>query len=561
MTICIDLNLILKNIARRFERQECELFRNSFGPLENWSFSYLSHMNKNLLIGIDAGTSVIKSVAFTLDGRQMAIAAIPNRYETVAGGGAEQDMARTWVDAAETLRLLGEKIPDLAKRVLAISVTGQGDGMWLIDDTGEPVAPAWLWLDARSASIAADFVNSPAHAAHFQRTGTGVNACQMSTQLAWMQRYQPDVLAKAATAFHCKDWLYFKLTGARATDPSEANFTFGEFRSRTYAPDILDELGAGGAKRLLPPIVDGSAAAGALSPEAAASSGLLAGTPVCLGYVDVVCTGLGGGLFDPRGRTGCTIIGSTGMHMRLAPSAGRVQLNPEMSGYTMAFPAPGMYAQMQSNMASTLNIDWLLDVARGLLKTEGIEKSRGDLLQGMDQRILAVPAGRVIYHPYISQAGERGPFMEPAARAMFNGLDLTMGFDHMMRAVFEGLCFAARDCYEAMGAMPEEIRVTGGAARSQALRTILASTLGAPVRTVRREEAGAAGAAMMAAVQQQVYATMDECAAQWVDPLIGEATSPVASLTKLYDHSFIAYRKTRETMRPVWKSMATLPKD
>jgi erythritol kinase (D-erythritol 1-phosphate-forming) len=518
-------------------------------------------MNKNLLIGIDAGTSVIKSVAFTLEGQQLAVAAKPNHYETIAGGGAEQNMARTWADAAETLRLLGEKIPDLAKRVVAISVTGQGDGMWLIDDAGEPVAPAWLWLDARAAAIAADFVTTPAHAAHYRRTGTGVNACQMSMQFAWMERHRPEVLAKAATAFHCKDWLYFKLTGARATDPSEANFTFGAFRSRTYAPDILDELGVGTAKRLLPPIIDGTLNAGALSVQAAALSGLSAGTPVCLGYVDVVCTGLGGGLFDPRGRTGCTIIGSTGMHMRLAPSADSVKLNAEMSGYTMAFPAPGMYAQMQSNMASTLNIDWLLDVARGVLHAQGIDKSRGDLLTGMDQRILAVPAAQVIYHPYISQAGERGPFMEPAARAMFTGLDLTMGFDHMMRAVFEGLCFAARDCYEAMGEIPDEIRVTGGAARSQALRTILASTLGAPVRTVKREEAGAAGAAMMAAVQQRIYADMEECVAQWVDPLIGEVTKPDVGLAKIYDQSFTAYRETRLAMRPVWKAMAALERN
>jgi erythritol kinase (D-erythritol 1-phosphate-forming) len=513
-------------------------------------------MSDALLIGIDAGTSVIKSVAFTADGRQVAAAAIANSYVSTAGGGAEQDMARTWKDTAETLRLLAEKVPKLADRALAIAVTGQGDGMWLIDKQGEPVAPAWLWLDARAASIAEEFVRSPAHGEHYRRTGTGVNACQMSTQLAWMQRHRPEVLARAATAFHCKDWLYFKLTGDRATDPSEANFTFGEFRSRAYAPGILDALGTGDAKRLLPEIVEGTVSAGKLSPEAAALSGLKAGTPVCLGYVDVVCTGLGGGLFDPEGRTGCTIVGSTGMHMRIAPDAAAVRLNSEMSGYTMAFPVPGMYAQMQSNMASTLNIDWLLDLARGILAREGVEKSRSDLLQGLDERILAVPAAQLLYHPYISQAGERGPFMEPAARATFTGLDVTMSFDHLMRAVFEGLCFAARDCYAAMGDIPVEVRVTGGAARSRALRLIMASTLNAPIRTVSREEAGAAGAAMMAAVQQKVFASMKACADQWVEPLLGAATAPDAELVSTYGAAFEIYKKTREALRPSWKAMA-----
>ena len=513
-------------------------------------------MSDPLIIGLDSGTSVVKSVAFTLDGKQVASATLPNAYVSVPGGGAEQDMKKTWVDAAETLRLLGEKIPGLADRVLAVSVTGQGDGMWLIDKAGEPVAPAWLWLDARAASIAEAYIQSPAHAEHYGRTGTGVNACQMSIQLAWMKRHRPEVLARAETSFHCKDWLYFKLTGDRATDPSEANFTFGEFRTRSYAPHILDELGIGDMRRLLPPINEGTVEAGKLNAGAAELSGLKPGTPVCLGYLDVVCTGLGGGLFDPEGRTGCTIVGSTGMHMRVAPNANAVRLNREMSGYTMAFPVPGMYAQMQSNMASTLNIDWLLDMARGILQREGVERSRGDLLKDLDDRILAVPPGSVLYHPYISLAGERGPFLEPAARAMFAGIDVTMGFNHLMRGVFEGLCFAARDCYSAMGDIPQEVRVTGGAARSHALRRMLASTLNAKVRTVTREEAGAAGAAMMAAVQRKTFPTMQDCVAHWVDPLLCPPTEPDVSLVAIYDSAFHNYKSAREAMRPVWKTMA-----
>lgn len=518
-------------------------------------------MTEGILIGIDAGTSVLKAIAFTGDGKQIASAARANSYETLDNGGVEQDMARTWADAAATLKELTEKIPDLAARVIAIAVTGQGDGTWLVDKEGDPAAPALLWLDARAAAIAEDFTRHPGYPSHYQRTGTGVNACQMSAQLVWLSRHQPEVLARAATAFHCKDWLYFKLTGIRATDPSEANFTFGQYRTRTYAPGILDALGASDAKRLLPEIVEGTETSHPLSPQAAAVIGLKVGTPVVLGYLDVVCTGVGGGLYDPQGRTGCTIVGSTGMHMRIAPSADQVRLNAEMTGYTMAFPVPGMYAQIQSNMASTLNIDWLLDLARGVLGAEGVERSRGDLLKGLDERIMARPAGRLLFHPYISKAGERGPFMEPAARAMFTGLEVGMGFDDMMRSVFEGVCMASRDCYAAMGSIPEEVRVTGGAARSQALKTILASTLGARVRTVMREEAGAAGAAMMAAVQQKLYPELGTCVAKWVDPLLGPLTEPDASLARVYEGVFQNYKQTREAMRPIWRSMLASAKD
>jgi erythritol kinase len=173
----------------------------------------------------------------------------------------------------------------------------------------------------------------------------------------------------------------------------------------------------------------------------------------------------------------------------------------------------------------------------------------------MDEAILARPGGRLLFHPSISKAGERGPFIEPAARAQFTGLETGMGFADMMRAVFEGLCLAARDCYAAMGSLPEEIRITGGAARSKALRLLLASALRAPVRSVEREEAGAAGAAMMAAIERKIYPGMAECAAQWVDPALGPLTRPDNSMVKSFDRLMPIYRDIRDSMRPVWRSL------
>ncbi len=512
-------------------------------------------MSDGIIIGIDAGTSVMKSVAFACDGRQLAVAAIANDYVTLPDGGVEQDMNRTWADAAATLRQLGEKIPNLASRAIAISVTAQGDGMWLIDKDGEPVGPATIWLDNRAASIVEDYVSTEHYTAHYERTGTGLTVVQMSGKLAWMQRHRPDVLARATQAFHCKDWLYFKLTGDRMTDPSEANCTFGNYKTSSYQADILDHMGAENCKHLLTPVVDGTQVFSPLSEATAKLINLKAGTPVCLGFVDYVCTGLGGGLFDSSGRTGCTVIGSTGMHMMLRPDKNAVQLNAEKSGFTVIFPAPGMVAQMHSNMAATLNIDWLLDVAIGILADQGLVKNRADLLKGLDDKLLAREPGKLLYHPYISRAGERSPFMDTAARAMFNGLDTTVDYYDMMRSVFEGLAFAARDCYSAMGPMPEEIRITGGAAQSKALRLILASALNAEVRSVSREEAGAAGAAMIAAVQQKIFPDMAACAKAWVDPHLGSLTYPDQQLSGCYDKIFPHFVAARKAMRPIWQGL------
>src|SRR6185312_8049119 len=210
---------------------------------------------------------------------------------------------------------------------------------------------------------------------------------------------------------------------------------------------------------------------------AAAETGLPAGVPVSLGYVDVICNALGAGLYDPMPDVGCTIIGSTGMHMRLAPNANAVTLNGEATGYTMPFPVPGHYAQMQSNMAATLNIDWLLDLALDVLAAEGVTRSRADLIRRLDQQVLQCRPGELLFHPFISDAGERGPFVAHEACAQFFGLRSRHRYWDLMRAVIEGLSFAARDCYAAMGTLPGDIRITGGAARSRALGTILAAAL------------------------------------------------------------------------------------
>ena len=214
-----------------------------------------------------------------------------------------------------------------------------------------------------------------------------------------------------------------------------------------------------------------------------------------------------------------------------------------------------MVAQIQSNLAATLNIDWLLDVAIGILADNGLQKSRADLLKNLDEKLLAREPAKLLYHPYISWAGERSPFMDTAARAMFNGLDTTVDYYDMMRSVFEGLAFAARDCYEVMGPIPKEIRITGGAARSHALRLIFASVLNSDIRTMSREEAGAAGTAMIAAVQQKLFPDIAACAKAWVDPYLGSSTKPDPQLASQYDRIFPQYVAARKAMRPIWRGL------
>ena len=511
----------------------------------------------DILIGMDAGTSMIKCAAFSTSGELLASRSRTNRYHTSPDGAAVQSLPDTRDALLDTL---GGLVSDLGAdrgRVGAAAITAQGDGTWLVDERNEALHEGWLWLDSRAAGIAAEIERGAGFAAVFATTGTSINASQMRSQMLWMERHQPGLLDAAATAYHCKDYLYACLTGARATDPGEALASFGDFRRREYAPAVLRSLGLSGRAHLLPPIVDGCREAHPLLDSVARATGLPAGLPVTLGYLDVICSALGGGLYDAGAASAMTLTGTTGIHMRYTGSADEVVLPAEPSGYTIAFPGGG-FVQLQTNMAATLNIDWILDIAREVLAAHGVDAHAADLFDGLDERILAARPARALYHPYISPAGERGPFVDSRARASFAGLDRGAGYHDLVRAVYEGLALAARDCYAAMGRIPDEIRLGGGAAQSLALRRIMASVLDRPVRVVDRPEAGAAGAAMIAAVKHGYFDGIASCTARWVAPSIGKAVPPDPELAALYDGLFDAYVAARDASRTVWRRLAAL---
>jgi erythritol kinase (D-erythritol 1-phosphate-forming) len=513
--------------------------------------------SSDLIVGIDAGTSVIKAVAFDLSGRQMAAASVRNRYVMGADGSATQSMPQTWADCAAALRGLAEKVEGLASRTAAIALTGQGDGTWLVGKGDAPVADAWLWLDARAASTVRRLASTEGERARFEATGTGLNTCQQGSQIAHMAATCPELLDRAEAALHCKDWLFLNLTGVRATDPSEASFTFGDFRTRRYSDTVISALGLDSRRHLLPEIIDGSQATRPLTKQAAEATGLRVGTPVSLGYVDMVMTALGAGVHTGDAGAACSTVGSTGVHMR-AMTSDRVHLNAEGTGYVICLPLPDLVTQVQTNMAATLNIDWALALAEDLLGEFGAAPSHAELVARIDEWMARSRPGALVYHPYISEAGERGPFVDADARASIVGLNASHRFPDVIRAVIEGLGMAARDCYSAMGDMPAELRLTGGAARSAALRQVLAASLDTPVRVSSREEAGAAGCAMMAAVAIGAFDNMDACIAQWTTPLLGQPEAPDPDLVLVYERLFTTYRQARDGLAPVWDGLASM---
>jgi erythritol kinase len=245
------------------------------------------------------------------------------------------------------------------------------------------------------------------------------------------------------------------------------------------------------------------------------------------------------------------------MSMRFVPDANALSLAPEPGGYTMAFPVDGTVAQMQSTMAATINIDWIVEVGRDAAKALGHEVDRKEALRALDARVLEAKPKLEIYHPYILEAGERGPFTNANARAQFIGLTHHTSFVDLVRTVYDGLVLAARDCYAAMGPLPEEIRISGGAARSKALKLPARQRAGRPgarkrARGIRCGRCRHDGGRSRSARSLTWTVAVDT----WVKPSLRGTVQPDAQLKARYDQLFPIYVKARQAMPPIWADLA-----
>lgn len=432
-------------------------------------------------IGVDAGTSVTKAALVAADGAVLAVEAERTRLHYPREGWVEQDPDDV---VRSVTRAINRLVARTGARPAAIGITGQGDGVWLLDERGRPVRPAISWLDARGAPILRRWVADGVAARAFRRTGNMPFPGAPATILAWLDAHEPAVLDRAAIAGYCKDAVFTRFTGRHATDPSDASLPFLNPHTRQYDATVLGLYGLGHRARLLAPIEEPTPL-GALTAEIAELTGLPAGTPVSAGPFDLAAGALGSGVDRPG--DGHLTIGTTLACQVLVDDPDHLDLNAvEPAGLTLAtIPAPRWLRAMPA-MVGTAALDWVLDLT-------GVRHT------GLDAALAASPRGArgVRCLPYFSPSGERAPFLEPAARARLDGLTVQTTRPDLVRATCEAIAYAARHCLEA-ARLTGDVTACGGGTGSAAWLQLFADVLGRPLRLARGPEAGARGAVMAA---------------------------------------------------------------
>ncbi|MDO9377631.1 MAG: FGGY-family carbohydrate kinase [Nocardioidaceae bacterium] len=481
------------------------------------------------VITIDAGTTMIKVVGYAADGREAVVARRPTEVLHPEPGWSEQDMDAVWDAVASAV---AEVVPQLDGDLEAVAVTAQGDGAWLVDDAGRPTGPAVLWNDGRAADVVSRWQREGLLDAAFALNGNLGSSGIGHAVLAWLERHDPDRLAASATSLTCGGWIFSCLTGLRVSDTSDASAPFLDLRTLAYSEKLIALFSMSWARRLLPRVLADDDRAAPVLDDVAGRLGIPSGVPVVLAPYDIVATALGSGAVDAG--QACCILGTT---LCTEVVVDELPVGEVATGITVASGLPGRHVRAFPTLAGGEVIGWACTLL-GLHHPSEL---------GALARQAPVGADGLVLLPYLSQAGERAPFQDAAARGVLHGLSFAHGPAHVARAVVEGLSLVVRDCLEVCATPVSDLRVCGGGAVNDVWTQVIADVTGVPVTRTEDAEVGARGAYLVAARVRGVEAP---------PVVLGRRFEPDPRAHDVYDGLYADFVRLREEAAPAWRLLA-----
>lgn len=496
------------------------------------------------LIGIDIGTSGIKTVIVDERGGLAARAFEEIPLHTPRPNWAEQDPADWWRAAANTVREAMAAAAVSAESIAGIGLSGQMHSSVLLDERDEVLRPAILWCDTRTSGQCrwitetagqenlVDWVSNPAL--------EGFTA----PKLIWVRDNEPSVYDRIRRVMLPKDYIRFRMTGEFAMEVSDAAGTLlFDVRKRRWSDAMLDAIGLPAG--FLPPTFESVDVCGRVTVEVAADLGLKPGTLVVGGGADNTCGAVGAGIVR-AGR----ILASLGTSGVIFAHTDDVRVDPGLRVHTFCHSVPDKWYLMGVTLFAGGAFQWLRNTL-GDVEVSAARMLDTDPYELLTAQAARAPAGSegLVFLPYLM--GERTPHKDANARGAYIGITGRHGRPHLIRAVMEGVTFALRDSIEIMrelGLSVTQVRSTGGGARSGLWRQIQADVYGAEVVTVNAEEGPAFGAAILAAVGTGVYGTVEEAADELVK--VVSSTEPEPEASERYEECYGIFRSMYPALKP-----------
>ncbi len=510
-------------------------------------------MADGYILGLDAGTSVVKAAIFDLHGNELSRGARSVPITNPEPHLAEEDMQDVWVAATEAISHALVNGSVRAEEILAVSATGQGDGSWMTNSDGRPAGPAILWTDGRAGDIVDRWVGDGSITRQFDVSGTGPYAGTTSAVLRWRQDNQPELL-QGATNLWCKDWIEYNLTGDASTDPSDASLAGIDVANRTWSDKVFEAFGISEQTRaVLPPLRRPTEQCGTVTRHAAGVTGLREGTPVFKGQMDITASSLGVGVARPGDCM--AVVGTAGIVTVASDRLDGDFFQPPDVGWVIPH-SPDTWIRALGLSCCTPNLDWYLREFGEPFRLEAeAQPPEVGLFDHLDAGIKDTPlgSGGVIFHGYLAPGGERAPFIKPSARGAFNGLTGGHTRWHLLRAVYEGVAYGIRDCLDSIPLPVDTVRMAGGGANSHVWAQIFADVLGRRVIIPAGTEFGAKGAAIVGGVGLGLYDSYEAGVDATVT--IVREYEPDTQKTAIYDDFFAVYRELRQSTLNSWDKL------
>lgn len=478
-----------------------------------------------LYIGVDLGTSAVKLLLMDETGKVLNIVSKEYPLSFPQPGWSEQNPSDWWTQSIAGLKELtaGMNKNDVA----GISFGGQMHGLVVLDENDEVIRPAILWNDGRTQKET-DYLNNEIGKEKLSRlTGNIAFAGFTAPKILWLKANEPQNFAKIKKIMLPKDYIAYRLTGEFSTDYSDASgMLLLDVKNKCWSKEMLEICGV--KEEWMPKLYESYGKTGTLKPDVAEELGFPAECIVAAGAGDNAAAAIGTGTV---GAGKCNL--SLGTSGTLFITSDKFGVDPHNALHSFDHADGGYHLMGCMLSAASCNNWWMKDI---LCSDDFADEQKPLDEEGR------LGENHVYFLPYLM--GERSPHNDPSARASFIGMSMDTSRADMLQAVFEGVAYGLRDSLEvarSLGAAPERTTICGGGAKSPLWRKIVANVMDMKVDTVEVEEGPAYGGAILAAVADKKFESVEAAAKTIIKKK--DTTEPDPVLVEKYAAGYEKFKK------------------
>ncbi len=506
-------------------------------------------------LGIDVGTSGTKALIMDAKAKVLATATGEHRISAPRPGWSEQDPANWWDATCIAVQAVIKKAGIDGKQIAGIGLSGQMHGLVITDGAGKCLRPSIIWNDQRTAEQAA-YIEEKAggKAKLIDMVGNIAMTSFTLTKLLWVRQHEPRTYAKIKHMLLPKDYVRLCLTGEYMGEVSDMSGTLMlDQKKRDWSDKIISIFGLD--RDILPPVVESHEVTGKVTKAVAAKLGLAEGTPVVGGGGDQPAGAIGNGIVTD-GLTSAT-MGTSGV---LFVHSKKYKTDPQGRVQTFCSSVDGEWCMFGCVLAAGGSFQWYRNTL-GAAEAAEAKKAKVDPYELLTQQAAAAPAGceGLFWLPYLT--GERTPHADPLARACWIGITPRTTRNELVRSVMEGATFAMNDAVTILrdrGLKINEVRLSGGGARSAFWRQLQADIYGTTCATINTEEGPAYGVALLAAVGTGRFKNIREACKAGIS--ITRTIKPKHASKKLYAKYYDQYRRLYPAIKGEFAQIAGLVK-